>query len=483
MPTQVNSTYTTKVIPLLSVYDSREYNNNYDSLAFNLIPEIVKTVDGTEIHMVKRDGSEEIIPSISAVDVRGIFYWSGYNKIFVSIDTNIYIYNASNYALITTLAGAFASATSKVGFCSYLYEDGTSVVMCTDGTTLNKITSANAISSSASVVTTVGTHLPTPLYYDGYLLLVKNGTGDCYNSEVDDPTTWTPGNFITAEISPDIVTNISRINNYFILFGKSSIEYFYDVGNPTGTPFARNDVFVKLTGCNTESIVQHGNQLYLVGNKLNASPEVFMLEDFKLTSISTPAIRRWLLSAGITINGFIVSINGHDLYILQAPGSRCYYYDITSQLWGRLGWQSSSDDFPITNTLLTDTGVQTETVFTISGNNALYKFTPILYQDDGVNYKCILRTDPENFGTNNQKFMSSLVVWADRIPSVGSIDIQYTDNDYASYSTARTIILDHERPNAQQWGRFRTRAFKFTYTSDNPLRIRKIETDINIGIT
>ncbi len=47
---------------------------------------------------------------------------------------------------------------------------------------------------------------------------------------------------------------------------------------------------------------------------------------------------------------------------------------------------------------------------------------------------------------------------------------------------ATTIDLDHEKPDASQWGRFRSRAFKFTYTSDNPLRIRTVEISYNEGV-
>ena len=79
--------------------------------------------------------------------------------------------------------------------------------------------------------------------------------------------------------------------------------------------------------------------------------------------------------------------------------------------------------------------------------------------------------------------MSSLAILADRSPSVGSIDVEYTDNDFMTYSTPRTINLAQERPNAQQWGRFRARALRFTYTSDDPLRIRSVEVDLNMGQT
>lgn len=481
MPTPVNSTYETKNFPLLSMLDSRDYTGLYDDVALNCLTEIVKGTEGEQVSILKRDGTEEVIASTGGGIVRGLFHWNGQNKVFVAIGADIYIYNSTDFSLIATKLAAFTLATTAVGFCSYLYEDGTSVVMCTDGTTLNKITTANAIAASGTVAATVGTHVPRPIYYDGYLLLVKSGTGDCYNSDVNDPMTWTSGNFITAEISPDTITDIARINNYFILLGQESIEYFYDNANPTGTPFGRNDVFVKLSGLVSGSVVSYGNQIFIVGRKNEAVPEVFVLEDFKLTPISTPAIRRWLLTVGATVHGFLLSMNGHDLYVLQAA-SRCYYYDITSQLWGRLSYKSSTSDFPITTAYIIDGVYGQESIFTTSGDNSVQRFNSEVYQDNEVDFSVIFRTRRMNFGTNNNKFMSSMVIWADRAPSVGSIDVQVTDDDYQTYNTARSIDLAHERPNAQQWGRFRTRAFKFTYTEDAPLRIRNIEIDYNTGV-
>ena len=482
MPTPVNSTYQTKTFPLLSVLDSREGSSTYDSIAINCLTEIVETEEGKEVHLIKRDGSEEIVASVSSSPIRGMFHDNARGELYVAIDTDIYIYDSSDFSLITTLAAAFASADSKVGFCAYLYEDGTSVVIATNGTVLNRIDNAHAVTTSATAVSTVGTWVATPIYYDGYLLLVKSGTGDCYNSDVNDPMTWTAGNFITAEISPDTVSDIAKINNYFVLFGRESIEYFYDAGNPTGTPFARNDVFVKLVGLLNRSIVSYGNDLYMVGRKNEGVPEVFVLEDFKLTPISTPAIRRWLVTATETVYGFLLSMNGHDMYVLRA-GGRCFYYDITSKLWGRLGFQGSVSNFLINNAYIIDGTTGQESLFSITTDNAIYRFTPDVYQDNAVDFPVIFRTKRMNYGTNNNKFMSSMGIWADRAPSVGSIDVQSTDDDYLTYSTARSVDLDHERPNLQQWGRFRARAFKFTYTSNNPLRIRNIEIDINMGVT
>lgn len=483
MPTQ--DSYDTKIVSLVSIDNQRSSGTAIDDIVINFLPEIVEQSDGSKsIVLLKRNGSSEKIATTGSGVIRGIYSWDDIGKLYIVIDKDIYIYSISTYALLTILTNAFTTGTGPVGFTEFLYSTGVRELICTEGTTLNSITSADTISSSGTIAGVVGTHIATPIYYDGYLLLVKSGTGDCYNSDLDDPLTWTAGNFISAEISPDDISQIAKINNYFVLFGRYSIEYFYDAGNPTGTPFARNDVFVKNVGYkyNTYRLVtQYGNRLFFAGYKLNSSLDIFSLEDFKVESITTPAIRRWLDSLGSTVYMNVVSLNGHDLLVVSS-GSRCFYYDIKLDFWGRLTYGSDSFafDLKLATTILND-NIKT-TVFCNIGSNALLAFNSNLYQDNSVNYSCIVRTPPFNFGNNNQKYLSSVVVWADRY-NVGNITIEASDDDYQTYPISRTIDLAQEHPNAQQWGRFRKRAFRATYTTNNPLRLRSLELDLNIGIT
>lgn len=485
MPKTDKDTYEDKVIPLLSIDDQRSADTTIDDIMVNFLPEIVHNPDGSKsLNVIKRDGSSEEIATTGAGVIRGIHSWDEAGKFYVVIDRDIYIYTISTMVLDTTLVNAFATGTSQVGFTEFLYSTGTVVLICSDGTTLNHITSANVITSSATVAATVGTHIPTPVYYNGYLLLVKSGTGDCYNSDVDDPMTWTAGNFITAEISPDDVSQIAKINNYFILFGRYSVEYFYDVGNPTGTPFARNDVFVKNIGYkyNTyRAIAQYGNRLFFAGYKANSSLDIFSLEDFKVDSVTTPAIRRWLETIGTTLYTNIFTLNGRDVLVISSS-NECFYYDIEAGLWGRLSFKSSSTEFDLKlATTILNSNVKV-TAFCTTNNNAIYIFDRTLYQDATINFPCTIRTKGHNFGTNKQKYMSGITLWADRA-GTGDILVEASDDDYQTYPISRTIDLDQENPDALQWGRFRKRAFRLTYTTNNPLRLRGMEISINTGVT
>ena len=88
-----------------------------------------------------------------------------------------------------------------------------------------------------------------------------------------------------------------------------------------------------------------------------------------------------------------------------------------------------------------------------------------LSQSSGYPIISTIVTDKFNFGTNNQKFMLALTIDADRCDNFiasNFINISVTDDDYITYNTPRSLELNQERPNLQQWGRFRNRALKIT---------------------
>jgi hypothetical protein len=78
--------------------------------------------------------------------------------------------------------------------------------------------------------------------------------------------------------------------------------------------------------------------------------------------------------------------------------------------------------------------------------------------------------------------MSLVTVWADKPASTASLLLSWSDDDYQTFSTARTIELMQERPSTDRLGRFRRRAFKWSFTSSLPMRFKGLEVQINMGV-
>lgn len=430
--------------------------------------------------IVKRDGTTSLIASQTASQVRGMYYWADQQKLIYAAGTNVYVHSFVS-STTTALSSFFGTSSGDVGFCEFLYDDTSVVIIATDGTTLKSIDITNTIVTCADG--DLPTHQPYPIFLNGYLFVVKASSADIYNSNLNDPMSWTPGDFLSGEMEGDLVKRPAKLNNYIILFGTNTIEYFWDVGNASGSPLQRNDTPVKINGY-LGGFAQIGNVIYYVGNAVQSRPSVFRLEDFKIQEVGTPTISRHLTKTAETfasLKGGMVSFQGHSFYVLDG-GSYTYIMDIDKTSWTRIAYQSSAN-FPI---VATANGKPEDgnvyPIFALAGSTStIYKFDPTLYQDSGTNFTCTIITDTHSFGTINRKTMHRLSLYTDTPASTSSVSVYWTDDDYLTWSSAVTIDLAQDLAACYRLGWFRQRAFKFTYSDNFPFRLQKVEVDINKG--
>ena len=478
------STYQTKMVNLLKQENHRDDVATQDEDYLNCFVDLVSNnkLEDSKKHIVKRAGSTQYVASVGGTTVRGFHFNEDFGKIYYCVGRSIYVYNIATSAATTTLTNFFTSSTGDVGFCDYLYDNGTQVVIATDGTELGQITSAEAITMNADADMPV--HVPTPVFLDGYLFVLKAGTADVYNSDLNNPLSWTPGDFITAEIGPDTAKNLVKLNNYLLVFGTNTIEYFWDAANASGSPLQRNDTPVKFTGY-LGALATFGNRIYFSGQNKEGQPSVYMLEDFKIEEIASPSVVRYLNTVGATFTnakGSILSIQGHNFYVLNT-GTLTYVLDLDTKLWARWAFQAGTE-FAVLFAINTRSTTTYRPLFILEGTTAIYRMDQDLYQDNGTNFTVSGVTDNQYFDTYNEKSMGRLVVWADKPPSstpTPTLSIQWSDDDYQTYNTARTLTLFQDRPNIDRLGRFRRRAFKWSFAVNHPLRIRGFEVNINIG--
>lgn len=477
----VNSTYVTQDIPIVTQMDSRSYQNTKDGYWTNLIPSIVKNgVTGeSELSLEKRMGGSAKTTGNGTGTTRGLFYWEDQEKFFLAMGRDVFVYSQTP-TLLATFTNALDTASTPVGFCTFIDGSGVTSLIFTDGLNLHQISTALADTLCVDAQLPVP-HLPIPIFMDGYLLLVKSNTNDCYNSDLELPMSWTAGNFISAESSSDVVRSIAKVNDYFVLFGSDSIEFFYNAGIATGSPFQRNATFCKLTGF-YGGLTSYGNKLYFLANLTGGSVDVMMLDNYTLTNLSTPAIhKKFLVDGGQfqTWRGDILSINGTTLYVMSNTGT-ALYLDLTTGLYGFLTF-GNTGAFPFAGIVRTNRS-NVPAYYILQGSNVIYQFISTNYTESGGNYPCTLVTGKTNMGSNSNKFMHTLNIIADRT-GTGSvnIDVSCTDDDYSTYSTARTVNCNTEKVYLNQWGRFRTRAFKITYTGDQAFKLYKLQADVNMG--
>lgn len=525
-------TYDSKRFPFVGAHNARNNSGSKDQRYVNCYPESIKNPlnNGKRIYLVKRPGLVTQVNPGNASVGRGMIFWN--SKVYSVFGNTLYA-NTTNILTLSTSTGTVGFVAAN-GTTDYLFVcDGTNgyVVTTVDVVTqVNQIYSAWAAATNYSVgnrriptianslyyevtadagssagaepswPTTIGNtvvdggitwtckgyyggfpspHIPTPVFADGYVFLPSSGTDRIYNSDLDNPQSWNPINYIGAEMYPDNIVALGRQNNQLVAFSENSTEYFYDAANVNTSPLARNDGGAQQIGCAAaNTLVAFEQQIIFVGQSELGGRCVWKTESFKPERISLEWVDDILDQESSSIsnaNAFIVRVRGHQFYVLNLT-SRTVVYDIDEKMWHE--WSSNSSGSHAVFACKFSCDYYGEALAQHTSNGKIYKIDPYTYQDDGVAILFEAVSSLIDLEDNNRKTCHTFTLICDRAASSTFATLSYSDNDYQSFSTGRALDLS-TRPFLQGLGMFRRRAFKVTYTDNFPFRVEAIELYIN----
>jgi hypothetical protein len=175
-------------------------------------------------------------------------------------------------------------------------------------------------------------------YLDGtYYVMTPEAV--IYGSDINNPFSWSALNAIQANAEPDLGIALFRQLNLLCAFGEYSTQFFYDAGNPTGSPLLPYSSANLEVGCaNAESIVQAENTLFFIGKARQKGRSVFKLEGTNLSpSLSSAFVDRILNSDDLEgVASFFIRIAGHGFYLLTLPSSSITLaYDVSTGMWAK----------------------------------------------------------------------------------------------------------------------------------------------------
>jgi len=477
--------------PNLSTYDTKRmsfvYNPlhrsgtqlNKDAKLCNVLVDLFQSPDdqNTRVFVKSRPGLAAAYTTTSG-RARGIYYWvvsgTGYA---ISVSGNkVY----SNGTLLTTLT----TSTGDVGFTEFVASTGIVKLVMVDGTKGYVFTSPTVAPSEITDVDFPTPHCPFPVFLDGYLFLAKADTQDIYNSDLDNPALWTAGNYISAEMYPDKVVALTKNNNYIYAVGQGSVEYFYDAGGTT-TPLQRHDSAVQQFGTpSPSSVVPTDDEVILIGETGNGGHTVWTINGFKAKEVATPSIRSILRAEGTnlaTARAHCIRVAGQKLYIITLT-SITLVYSFDSQLW--FEWTSGvTGTSQFIGTHATD-GPNGMAYILDALNGNVYTISEDNQSDNGTNFLRQIVTPKYDFDTFNRKFMSRFSLIGDWPTTSGTgniAQIEWSDDDYTTWSTPRDLDFSLDFPAITQLGAFRRRAFRISYSQPYLLRLEAFEVDINKG--
>jgi hypothetical protein len=194
-----------------------------------------------------------------------------------------------------------------------------------DGTAITKVTDSDYPATTVYGVA----------YLDG-TIYVMDAKGVIYGSDLLTPLAWSALNFISANAEADAGVAIARQLDNIIAFKDSSIEFFYDAANPTGSPLAKMPNALLEVGCASAfSIAYSDNTIFFMSQHKQKGRSIMKFEGTTPSVVSTPFIDRVLDGDDLdTIYAFVVRLNGHVFYFLTLKTSlKTLVYDDTTKQW------------------------------------------------------------------------------------------------------------------------------------------------------
>lgn len=484
-------------VPLASSYNERGINgftttitNSVDQRKVNCMYEIVNNavVGKTTIYLTKRPGISDSTNTLSGASTA-----HPYLAILEPTTDKVWMFSIDGSALkvhsVLTSTTIFTDG-AQTWYPSYV--DSTSI----SGTTNIVIQYRRSVSVATRTfyASDIGTwseitdadftgliHAGKMEHLDGFAFQMAKD-GYIYNSDINTLATWNPTNRIKKDIQQDVPTGLAKCNQLILAFSFGTVEVFRNNGNPSGSPLismpqlAANigiGAIASLGGVASKRhyAVTHNQHMYFLGCQAGAnySLGLFRFDGSQFNKVSTSFIDK-IFAANTNYHVGKMSIYGRiaisiTLTLVTETTQRWLMYFPDWNEW--FEWDSSYVQ-------AINTG---EYYIGIPGvSSAKYSFFNVgdstKWQDGAssaytMSTQFMLKTD------NSRKSMSMCGVLADTAASTSNLSVEFSDDDYVSWSAARNIDLASQNKTIHRNGSFRSRAVRLSHSANLECRIEK----------
>lgn len=514
-------TRSTKRIPL--VYDFKLQSgatdfgtgdsNVYSGLE-NILPLKQSEASPSEMYGITRPGlTTHSLTTATGGTCRGVYVWEKFVSVstyyfMVTQDgvTNTRIWSSPDGVNWTNTISWTSSAVTPCNFTEFITDTGTKSLVLLTGDRGYVFTS-DVGGTQIVDADFPANHVPFPIFLNGRLHVAKVNTGDIYCSDLNDPTAWTAGNFISSEVYPDDVQALVKINNYIVAIGSIGAEYFYDAGNPTGSPLARMEAALHDFGTVFPySIAEHKGGMTLLARNNAGGISIKQVDGFAVKDITTESVSTLITkyltnnsSNNLRVRGNYLSCYGDLYYMLTFDGTLpvgsgvvigasvgTLVFSFSTNLWTRFTYTSvdHADQFPVffvaqSNSTSGNMFVA-GTTFTKVFYGTLSELSPL---DDGSPIPQTINIPPLGFGDPNYKTMSRVGITVNTTVPSTAITFSYNDIPMSgTFTSAGNFGNLTTYPFITQLGGFRRRQVKLTTTTSTAaISWYFLDCDINKG--
>lgn len=407
-------------------------------------------------------------PSGGAASGFGMFNWLG--NIYSIFGNKLYKDGSAITGTVDTSNGVYRfdqclGGTPKLqlgnGVKAYNYDDGAGLVL------INDLDFPAAFRKGWA-------------YLDGTTYVLK-ANAHLQGSDFNDPTSWDVLNDILVQIEPDQGVALTKQLVYAVALKQWETEFFYDAGNPTGSPLGPVQGAKIDYGCLSQDSVQRmdGALLWLSTNR-SSGVQVVMVDNLKVEVVSTKPVERLLDEIDYTtIFSWTLKHDGHKFYVITSKVSNLTLaYDVAEKTW----WQWTDNNgnyFPIVASTYNSSLqhlLQHET------DGRIYLADSAYLTDNGTIITADIYPPQFDGGTSRRKHLGMMKFIGDQT-SGSTLQVRHNDADYnaARWTNFRNVDLGQSEPLLPNCGTFKKRAFHFRHQCNTAMRIKAVDLQMDLG--
>lgn len=337
------------------------------------------------------------------------------------------------------------------------------------------------------------------VYLDGYLFIMDATNKRIYQSALNNVSSWAASDYITVQSSGEDTAGIARVGSRIVALCSASIEFFYNAGNPSGSVLTSQKELFRRIGCNggTSGFANvapvysySGDNVFFLGNEGGQGRGVYVMNGGEVRRISTPEVDRQISRTATGVYWLISSFftNGKNYVCVSEASSpyRQFFGCLENGMWSG---GNVRDRYVIFSGGITSytgsSSTDTTMVFCVIGNGTegkVYRLRNDIYDDDGTSFELSCQTSKTDFGSEKRKTINSVALLGADIQSSGTATLEYSDDDYATWTTAGTFDLTTSNPRIYRCGSFKGgRAWRLTHSANTAFRAQALKFEYKEG--
>jgi hypothetical protein len=309
---------------------------------------------------------------------------------------------------------------------------------------------------------------------NGYVGIMTT-SGRFYNSDINAPAAWTSGNYLTCDKYAGTGISAARYGTRIACFLSGHIEFLYNAGNPSGSPFSSDSSAVQCDGASllfSTTLTSLDSNIYWLAKDLNF---------YTLAGFTPKALTINGVTSAWTFNAASFSLSGFFYNRKKYLNLR----NTTTNLWYCIDDGTITDPnfsagafIVLAHNFLTLTQRPNCAVLL---NNTVGRYYVMLsesttsFQDNGSAFTMSIQIATD-MGTQKRKIYQILRLLAD-VQASGTLDVSWSDDDGATFSTARSIPLtDIKQMFLTRLGSGSgSRIWKYEHSANTAFRCKMIE--------